>query len=86
MTQTAAVGFRRIIGELESFAQMAHDVSESATAQAGALAQVEVGIEQISEVTRQNAASSEECSAISEELADKASKMACQIQNFRVHE
>ncbi|MBR4983677.1 MAG: MCP four helix bundle domain-containing protein [Lachnospiraceae bacterium] len=86
MTETAVAGFRRIIGELESFAEMAHDVSQSATAQAGALAQVEVGIEQISEVTRQNAASSEECSAISEELADKASKMASQIQKFKLHE
>ena len=86
MTETAAEGFRRIIGELEGFAQMAYSVSESATAQAGALGQVEDGIEQISEVTRQNAASSEECSAISEELAEKASRMANQIQNFKLHQ
>ena len=64
MTVTAAEGFGKIIGALESFATMAHDVSESATAQAQALQQVEAGVGQISMVTTNNAASSEECSAI----------------------
>ena len=85
MTETAAEGFGKIIGELENFAQMAHDVSESATAQAQALAQVEEGIEQISTVTQQNAAASEECSAISEELAARATEMTAQIHNFKLH-
>ena len=85
MTETAAQGFGKIISELENFAQMAHDVSESATAQAQALGQVEEGIEQISTVTQQNAAASEECSAISEELAARASEMTSQIQKFTLH-
>ncbi|MBR5597541.1 MAG: methyl-accepting chemotaxis protein [Lachnospiraceae bacterium] len=85
MTETAAEGFGRIIGELEGFAQMAHDVSESATAQAQALQQVEEGIEQISTVTQQNAAASEECSAISEELAARATEMTAQIDNFKLY-
>ena len=85
MTETAAQGFGKIIDELENFAQMAHDVSESATAQAQALGQVEEGIEQISTVTQQNAAASEECSAISEELAARATEMTGQIQKFTLH-
>ena len=85
MTETAATGFGRIIKELESFAEMAHDVNESATTQAQALQQVEEGIEQISTVTQQNAAASEECSAISEELAARASEMTSQIQKFTLH-
>ena len=85
MTETAAVGFGRIIKELESFAEMAHGVNESANAQAQALQQVEEGIEQISTVTQQNAAASEECSAISEELAARASEMTSQIQKFTLH-
>ena len=85
MTETAAEGFGRIIGELESFAEMAHDVSEAATTQAQALEQVEAGIEQISTVTQQNAAASEECSAISEELAARATEMTSQIQRFNLH-
>ena len=86
MTETAAEGFKRIIGRLESFSQMAQGASQSAAAQVDALARVESGIEQISEVTQQNAASSEECSAISEELAARASEMATQIRNFKLHE
>ena len=85
MTETAASGFGRIIKELESFAEMAHGVNESANAQAQALQQVEEGIEQISTVTQQNAAASEECSAISEELAARASEMTSQIQKFTLH-
>ena len=84
MTETAAKGFGRIIKELESFAEMAHGVNESANAQALALEQIEEGIEQISTVTQQNAAASEECSAISEELAARASEMTSQIQKFNL--
>lgn len=84
MTETAAEGFGKIIGELENFARMAQEVSESAVTQAQALAQVEEGIEQISLVTQQNAASSQECSAISEELAARATEMTARIQNFKL--
>ena len=82
MTETAAAGFGKIIGKFESFSEMAKGVSESAIAQAQALSQVEEGIEQISLVTQQNAASSEECSAVSEELAARASEMNGLIKKF----
>ena len=85
MTERTAKGFEKIIGELDSFAEMAQGVSETATAQAQALEQIEEGIEQISTVTQQNAAASEECSAISEELAARASEMTSQIQKFTLH-
>ena len=85
MTERTAKGFEKIMGELDSFAEMAHGVSDTATAQAQALEQIEEGIEQISTVTQQNAAASEECSAISEELAARASEMTSQIQKFTLH-
>ena len=85
MTERTAKGFEKIIDELDSFAEMAHGVSDTATAQAQALEQIEEGIEQISTVTQQNAAASEECSAISEELAARASEMMSQIQKFTLH-
>ena len=86
MTETAAIGFGKILEALEGFSQMAQKVSESAITQAQALEQVEDGIEQISLVTQQNAASSEECSAISEELAARASEMNALIQKFRLYD
>ena len=86
MTETAAMGFGKILEALEGFSQMAQNVSESAITQAQVLEQVESGIEQISLVTQQNAASSEECSAISEELAARASEMNALIQKFTIYD
>ena len=85
MTERTAQGFEKIMGELSNFAGMAQGVSDTATAQAQALEQIEEGIEQISTVTQQNAAASEECSAISEELAARASEMMSQIHKFTLH-
>ncbi len=86
MTERAAEGFGKIIGDLESFAKIAKDVSEAADTQSHALDQIEAGIEQISNVTQQNAAASEECSAISEELAARATEMTTQIHKFKLFE
>lgn len=47
------------------------ECNESAKSQAEALSQIEAGIEQISGVTQNTAASTQESSAISEQLADK---------------
>lgn len=85
MTERTAKGFEKLIGDFETFAEMARRVSDTAGAQAQALEQVEEGIEQISTVTQQNAAASEECSAISEELAARASEMSSHIQKFTLH-
>lgn len=84
MTKTATEGFRKVIDELKSFAEVALGASQSATRQVEALANVETGINQITEVTQQTAASSQECSAISEELAARATEMTSQIHNFKL--
>lgn len=47
------------------------ECNESAKSQAEALSQIEAGIEQISGVTQNTAASTQESSAISEQLAEK---------------
>ena len=84
MTETAAEGFGKIIGELGNFAKIAQGVSESATAQAQELGQVEQAINQISNVTSQNAAASEECSAISGELATRAAELDVLVKKFKL--
>ena len=85
VTETTAVGFERIIKELESFANAAKANSEVSKAQAEALSQVETGIDQITSVTQQNAAAAEECSAISEELAARAAELESQVKRFKLH-
>ncbi len=85
VTEATAVGFERIIKELELFAEATKANSEVSLGQAQALMQVEEGIEQISIVTQQNAASSEECSAISEELAARAAELDGLVERFKLH-
>ena len=85
VTEETAVGFERIINELETFAEAAKANSEVSKTQSQALLQVEDGIEQISTVTQQNAAASEECSAISEELAARATELDGLVGKFTLH-
>ena len=85
ITAHTAKGFDKIIKDLQMFAESARGNSETSTAQAQALSQVEAGIEQISGVTQANAAASEECSAISEELAARAEELDSLVKRFTLH-
>lgn len=86
ITVDAVEGFEEIIEELQKFATISQENSEVSMTQAQALAQVEEGIEQISEVTQANAASSEECSAIGEELAARATELDSLVKKFVLYQ
>lgn len=86
VTEKTAEGFERIIQQLESFAQTTKENSEMSIAQSAALQQVEEGVNQISLVTSNNAASSEECSAISEELAARAQELDSLVKRFKLYQ
>lgn len=85
VTEETAEGFERIIGELENFAKTTKETSEMAKEQSQALLQVEQGINQISLITSGNAASSQECSAISEELAARAQELDNLVDRFKLY-
>ena len=85
VTEQTATGFERIIKELEIFAESAKANSEVSKTQSLALQQVEEGVDQITLVTQQNAASSEECSAISEELAARATELDSLVNRFTLY-
>ncbi len=85
VTEETAVGFERIINELENFAEAAKANSEVSRTQSTALEQVTQGVDQISMVTQQNAAGSQECSAISEELAARAVELDELVNKFKIH-
>lgn len=86
VTGETAAGFERIIGELENFAKTTRETSEMAVEQSQALMQVEEGVNQISTITSNNAASSQECSAISEELAARAQELDSLVNRFKLYE
>lgn len=85
VTEATAEGFERIINDLEKFAEAAKMNSQMSKAQSDALVQVESGIEQISLVTQQNAAASQECSAIGEELAARAEALDTLVNKFKLY-
>ena len=84
ITRTTADAFNQIITDMESFAELAENTMEKANSQAESLEQIGQGIEQLSGVVQGNAASSEENTAISINLAEGASKMHDRVNIFKL--
>ena len=84
ITRTTADAFNQIIADMEAFAELAENTMEKANSQAESLEQIGQGIEQLSSVVQDNAASSEENSAISINLAEGATKMHDRVNIFKL--
>lgn len=84
ITRTTADAFNQIIADMESFAEIAQSTMEKANSQAESLEQIGQGIEQLSGVVQGNAASSEENTAISVNLAEGAAKMNERVNIFKL--
>ena len=84
ITRTTADAFNQIIADMESFAELAENTMEKANSQAESLEQIGKGIEQLSGVVQGNAASSEENTAISVNLAEGAAKMQDRVKIFKL--
>ena len=84
VTRTTADAFNQIIEDMESFAEIAQNTMEKANSQAESLEQIGQGIEQLSGVVQGNAASSEENTAISINLAEGAAKMHDRVNIFKL--
>ena len=84
ITRTTADAFNQIIADMESFAELAENTMEKANSQAESLEQIGQGIEQLSGVVQGNAASSEENTAISVNLAEGAAKMQDRVKIFKL--
>lgn len=84
ITRTTADAFNQIIADMDSFAEMAQNTMEKANTQAESLEQIGQGIEQLSGVVQGTAASSEENTAISINLAEGADKMNERVNRFKL--
>ena len=84
ITRTTAESFNQIIEDMKSFAELAENTMEKANSQAESLEQIGQGIEQLSGVVQGNAASSEENTAISINLAEGAAKMRDRVNIFKL--
>ena len=84
ITRTTADAFNQIIADMESFAEIAQNTMEKANSQAESLEQIGQGIEQLSSGVQGNAASSEENTGISVNLAEGAAKMHDRVNIFKL--
>ena len=84
ITRTTAESFNQIIADMESFAEIAENTMEKANSQAESLEQIGQGIEQLAGVVQGNAASSQENTAISINLAEGAAKMHDRVNIFKL--
>ncbi|MFD1189099.1 HAMP domain-containing methyl-accepting chemotaxis protein [Phenylobacterium conjunctum] len=78
----AALG--RIVSQIEKITHTVEGIAASAQEQAGGLAQVNAAINQMDQVTQQNAAMVEESTAASQALADKTGELVRLMSQFRL--
>jgi methyl-accepting chemotaxis protein len=73
-----------IVSEIVQSSAMSAEIADSAESQAVQVAQVNTGLEQVSQVVQQNSATAEESAAASEELSSQSSIMREMIAAFRL--
>ena len=85
VTETVFQSFDRVIASMNTFADVAHQINETAVNQASALEQVNQGIDQLSAAVQNTASSSEESAAISEQLSAKAEELDTLVRKFKLY-
>ena len=83
--ETVSQSFDRVIASMNTFADVAHQINETAVNQASALEQVNQGIDQLSAAVQNTASSSEESAAISEQLSAKAEELDTLVRKFKLY-
>ena len=85
VTETVSQSLDRVIASMNTFADVAHQINETAVNQASALEQVNQGIDQLSAAVQNTASSSEESAAISEQLSAKAEELDTLVRKFKLY-
>ena len=86
ITLHTAEAIGNVLESMTQFAQAAAGSAEESHSQANMLKQVELGIEQISEVVQSNSASAQETSAVSEELSAQAESLKNMVAQFKLRD
>lgn len=79
-----ATSIGRIVVASEEAAKLVHEISKASQEQAAAIAQVTLGIDQISSVVQTNSATSEQNAAASEELSSQAQLLKQLVGRFEL--
>ncbi len=84
MADNTAKALKSIVGEVEKATDLVGGIAKASSDQATAVAQVNKGIEQVSQVVQTNSATAEESAAASEELSSQASLLKEMVGRFRL--
>ena len=75
-----------IVGSISKVSDLASEIAAAATEQADGIAQINIGLTQIDQVTQQNTASAEQSAAAAEELSGQATELHHLLARFRLKE
>lgn len=84
IARETAESMDRIVHSSQSVAELVYQISSASEEQAKAVAQVTLGIDQISSVVQTNSATSEESAAASQEMSDQAYMLKSLMQRFQL--
>lgn len=84
MANKTASALGDIVGDIDKVAAYVGQISASSNEQATGIAQIDMGLSQISKVIQTNSATSEESAAASEELAGQADLLKRQVSKFQL--
>ena len=82
ITLKATSAMESVIGGIKMLAASTKEISELSNSQADAMKQLEMGVEQISEVIQSNSAAAQETSATSEELSAQSENLETLVGKF----
>lgn len=82
ITLKATAAMESVISGIKMLAASTREISDLSTSQAEAMKQLEMGVEQISEVIQSNSASAQETSATSEELSAQSENLEALVGKF----
>lgn len=86
ITVKATTAIESVINGIKMLASSTKEISDLSSSQAEAMRQLELGVEQISEVIQSNSAAAQETSATSEELSAQSENLEQLVRQFRLKE
>ena len=84
IAKETAEALNNIVGEIAKAASLVNDIAVASNEQAAAIAQINQGIMQVSQVVQTNSATSEEGAAASEELSSQADFLRESVAKFKL--
>lgn len=84
LTETTVASIASIAKGIEKVNGLVQEIAAASNEQAQGLAQVNIALDQVEQVTQSNTANAEECAAASEELGGQAEQLKDMLEKFKI--